>query len=118
MADFGCHCRCHCNNQQERGRHSSHPWLIFFELLTKQEHNATETKQEIGSRYTYHWVAAAFTLAVNDFFVGQHSAKCRAPVDRDHCLVGQTLLEQLQEDPLRPPEPERAAAVGGLGNDY
>lgn len=60
-------------------------------------------QQFLSNFYTYHWVVPAFTLAVDDLLVGQHSAECWAPVDRHLCLVGQTLLEQLQENPLRPP---------------
>jgi hypothetical protein len=48
-------------------------------------------------------MVAAFTLAINDLFVGKHSAQRRTPVDWHLCLVGKPLLEQLQEDPLRPP---------------
>jgi hypothetical protein len=54
-------------------------------------------------RDTHHRVSAALALAVDHLLIGQHRAQRRAPVDGDLRLVGQPLLEQLQEDPLRPP---------------
>ena len=46
--------------------------------------------------------AAALAHAVDDFLVGQHALAAGAPVDVHFLLVGQTVLVQLQEDPLGP----------------
>ena len=46
--------------------------------------------------------AAALTQPVLHLLVGEHRLVVRAPVDRRLLLVGEPLLEQLQEDPLRP----------------
>jgi hypothetical protein len=62
---------------------------------------------------THHWVVTALTLAVNNLLIRQHRAQCGAPVDRNFCLVGQPLLEQLQEDPLRPPDKFTARSSHG-----
>jgi hypothetical protein len=56
-------------------------------------------------------VVTALALAVNHFLIGKHSAQRGAPVDGHLSLVGQTLFEQLQEDPLRPP-------AGHITKDY
>ena len=46
--------------------------------------------------------AAALAHAVDHFLVGQHALAAGAPVDVHFLLVGQTVLVQLQEDPLGP----------------
>ncbi len=46
--------------------------------------------------------AAALADAVNDLFVGKAYLAAGAPVDGHGGLVGQTVLEHLEEDPLRP----------------
>jgi hypothetical protein len=69
---------------------------------------------KLHTKSTHHRVVPTFTLAVNDLLVCQHSAQCRAPVDGHLCLIGQALLEQLQEDPLRPPG-EVWGGGGGVG---
>ena len=46
--------------------------------------------------------AAALAHAVHDLFVGQDDLAAGAPVDGHGRLVGQALLEHLQEDPLGP----------------
>ena len=46
--------------------------------------------------------AAALAHALDDLFVGQHTLAARAPVDGHRRLVGKVVLEQLEEDPLRP----------------
>ena len=46
--------------------------------------------------------AAALADTVDDLFVCQHALAARAPVDRHGGLIGQPVLEHLQEDPLRP----------------
>ena len=55
--------------------------------------------------------AAALALARHNLFVGQAALAARAPVDRHFGLIGQPLLIELQEDPLRPLEVVR---VGGV----
>jgi hypothetical protein len=55
-----------------------------------------------GLESTHYRVVSTFTLAVNDLLVGQNSAQRRTPVDWHLGLIGQTLLEQLQENPLGP----------------
>ena len=50
----------------------------------------------------YDLAAAALADAVDDLFVCQHALAARAPVDRHGGLIGQTVLEHLQEDPLCP----------------
>ena len=47
-------------------------------------------------------VAAALAAAVDDLLVGEHGLVVRAPLDRGLLAVGQAVLEELQEDPLRP----------------
>ena len=47
----------------------------------------------------------------HNLFVGQAALAARAPVDRHFGLIGQPLLIELQEDPLRPLEVVR---VGGV----
>ena len=46
--------------------------------------------------------AGALAAAVDDLLVGEHRLLDRIPVDRGLLLVGEPMLEQLQEDPLRP----------------
>ena len=46
--------------------------------------------------------AAAFAAAVDDVFIGDSGFATRTPVDRHVGLVGETALEHLHEDPLRP----------------
>lgn len=46
--------------------------------------------------------AAALAHAVDNFLVGQHTLTAGAPVDVHFLLVSQTMLIQLQEDPLGP----------------
>ena len=46
--------------------------------------------------------AAALAHAVDHFLVGQHALAAGTPVHGHGGLVGQTVLEHLQEDPLRP----------------
>ncbi len=45
---------------------------------------------------------AALALAVDDLLVGEDRGVVGAPVDRRVLAVGQSVLEELQEDPLRP----------------
>ena len=49
-----------------------------------------------------HLRAAALAAAVDHLLVRQHRGVLRAPVDRGLLAVGEALLEQAQEDPLRP----------------
>ena len=62
--------------------------------------------------------AAPPANAVDDLFVGQHSVVLRAPVDRSQLLVSKTTLQELEEEPLRPPVVIRVAgghlAVPGI----
>ncbi len=53
--------------------------------------------------------AAALAAAVDDLLVGQHGGVLRAPVDRGVLAVGQAALEELEEQPLRPPVVARLA---------
>ena len=46
--------------------------------------------------------AAALAAAVDDLLVGEDGLVDRVPVDRGLLAVGEALLEELQEDPLRP----------------
>ena len=46
--------------------------------------------------------AAALAAPVDDLLVGQDRLVVRAPLDRGLLAVGQPVLEELQEDPLRP----------------
>ena len=46
--------------------------------------------------------AAALANTLDDLLVCQHALAARAPVDGHGGLVGQVMLEHLQEDPLRP----------------
>jgi hypothetical protein len=46
--------------------------------------------------------AAALAQPALDLLVGEHGLVGRAPVDRRLLLVGEPLLVELQEDPLRP----------------
>ena len=55
--------------------------------------------------------AAALADAVDHFLVGQHALAGGAPVHGHRGLVGQALLEQLEEDPLGPLV---VAGVGGV----
>ena len=48
------------------------------------------------------FAAAALAHAVDNFLVGQHALAAGAPVDVHFLLVSQTMLIQLQEDPLGP----------------
>ena len=50
----------------------------------------------------HHLAAAALAHAVDNFLVGQHALAAGAPVDVHFLLVSQTVLVQLQEDPLGP----------------
>ena len=56
-------------------------------------------------------VTAALALAVDDFFVGEHGAQRRAPVDGHLGEIGETALVELAEDPLGP---AHVAGVGGV----
>ncbi len=56
----------------------------------------------LAHRFTDDRIAAALTLAVNDFLIGQHSFQLRAPVDRHISLISQSCLIHLEEDPLCP----------------
>ena len=47
-------------------------------------------------------VARALACAVEDLLVGEHGVAGRAPVDGGAVAVGQALLEELEEPPLRP----------------
>jgi len=49
-----------------------------------------------------HFAAAALAVAVDHLLVGEHGLVDRAPVHRRLLAVGETLLEQLGEDPLGP----------------
>ncbi len=53
-------------------------------------------------RQADHGVPAAFAHAPDDLLVGEDRAQGGAPVDGHRGLVGQALVEKLQEDPLRP----------------
>ena len=55
---------------------------------------------------------AALTAAVDHLFVGQHGLVVRAPVDGGGLLVGQPLLVELEEKPLRP------LVIAGFASDY
>ena len=55
--------------------------------------------------------AAALTDAVHDLLIGQHAFAGGAPVHGHAGLIGQTFLEQLEEDPLRP---LIVAGIGGV----
>ncbi len=46
--------------------------------------------------------AAALADTLHDLLVCQHALAARAPVDGHGCLIGQVILEQLEEDPLGP----------------
>jgi len=50
----------------------------------------------------HHLAAAALAHAVDNFLVGQHALAAGTPVDVHFLLVSQTVLVQLQEDPLGP----------------
>ncbi len=57
--------------------------------------------------------AAALAAAVDDLLVGQHRSVLRTPVDSGFVTVGEPLLEELQEDPLRP-----AVVLGRVGRQF
>ena len=50
----------------------------------------------------FHGIAGLDILAVLHLLVGEHGSLGRAPVHRHFRLIGQSTLEQFQEDPLRP----------------
>ena len=50
----------------------------------------------------FHGIAGLDILAVLHLLVGEHGSLGRAPVHRHFRLIGQSALEQFQEDPLRP----------------
>ena len=56
-------------------------------------------------------VAAPLGETVDDFFVGQDSAENGTPPDWFLVHVGEAVLEELKEDPLRPAE---IAGIGGV----
>ena len=62
-----------------------------------------------------HLGTAALAVAVDDLLVGQHRLVLRAPVDRAVLAVGQALLAELQEQPLRPAVVRRVAGVEPAG---
>ena len=55
---------------------------------------------------------AALALAADHLLVGEHGLAGRAPVDRRRALLGQAVLEELHEEPLRP------AIVRGVGRGH
>ena len=50
----------------------------------------------------HHRAAAAFTHAFHDFLIGKNTFAGGAPVDGHLFFIGETVLEELQENPLRP----------------
>ena len=56
----------------------------------------------MSHRFPYYRMAAAFTLAVNNFFIGEHCAECFTPVHRYFIYVGKSFFIQLDKNPLRP----------------
>ena len=65
----------------------------------------------LGQLLLGHLRPAPLADAVDDLLVGQHRLVLRAPVDRAVLAVGQSPLEELQEQPLRPAVVLRVAGV-------
>ena len=61
-----------------------------------------DAQHPLGLDAAHDLAAAALALAADDLLVGQAHLAARAPVDGHLGLVGQAVLEELQEDPLRP----------------
>ena len=57
--------------------------------------------------------AAALAAAVDDLLVGEHGGVLGAPLDRRLGAVGEPLLEEAEEDPLRP-----AVVLGRVGRQF
>jgi hypothetical protein len=47
--------------------------------------------------------SADFTTPVHDFFIGQHGAQRRTPIDRHFRHVGKSAFKEFEENPLSPP---------------
>ena len=67
-----------------------------------------DLEEPLLQRARLHEAAAPLAAPVDHLLVGQHGLVLGAPVHRGLAAVGQSLLEQAQEDPLRP------AVVAGL----
>ena len=97
------------------------PVLLHLERAVRPVDQLQVLEQPIGvSRDLEHPLAhrpaddgevADLALAVDDLLVGQHGAEPGAPVDGHLGHVGEPALEELEEDPLRPPVVFR---IGGV----
>ena len=59
-------------------------------------------KHPLRLDFMHHRAAAAFTHAFHDFLIGKNTFAGGAPVDGHLFFIGETVLEELQENPLRP----------------
>ena len=67
---------------------------IFFEAIGVRG----DAEHPLPQRHADDGVVAAFALAVDDFFVGEHRAQGRAPVDRGFGLVGEAMFVLVRAD--------------------
>mmetsp|Transcript_34161 Transcript_34161/g.113987 ORF Transcript_34161/g.113987 Transcript_34161/m.113987 type:complete len:486 (+) Transcript_34161:46-1503(+) len=72
------------------------------ELCCEPVGERSDLEHPLPQRLALHREASALREAVDDLLVGEHRAEAGAPVDRLLVLEGEALLEELEEDPLRP----------------
>ena len=81
-----------------------HPLRVVHQIQVVDEAVGIlgDFQHPLGLHLVHHRAAAALAHAVHHFLVGQHAFAGGTPVHGHLFLVGQTMLEQLQEDPLGP----------------
>eukprot|EP00965_Chrysotila_dentata_P188538 6172801-Pleurochrysis_carterae.AAC.3 len=76
--------------------------LETLELRRELLRHGGDLKHPLAQRHALNREVAALALPIDHLFVREHRAQVRAPVDAHLRLEGETLLEELQKDPLRP----------------
>mmetsp|Transcript_14417 Transcript_14417/g.27839 ORF Transcript_14417/g.27839 Transcript_14417/m.27839 type:complete len:271 (-) Transcript_14417:559-1371(-) len=76
--------------------------IQVIQVLEKPLCVVRDSQHPLLHRYPDDRVAASLAQAVDHLLVREDSPKSRTPVDWHLCLVGQPLLKELEEDPLRP----------------
>ena len=84
------------------GEHPLGPRLQLVEVLQQPLGVVGDAEEPLRQLLGLHQAVAALARPFDDLLVGQHGLARRTPVDRRFLLVGETLLVQLQEEPLRP----------------
>ncbi len=84
------------------GAHAVRPFIQAVQIVQERLRVVRGLEEPLRELLLLDGRPAPLARPVHHLLVGQHGDAGRAPVDRRASLLGQSALEQLQKDPLRP----------------